>query len=946
MGKIQYMRLIVTVLFAILLTQASAQIDKNQSKAAKEFKSGTYKLFKNSSFVADQVGTIDVKVKKDGNGNVTSIVLDKREYKLASYNLYGNERVYGTHFESRRVDMIYMKDKLYTFEKSANGDLNRLLLVIGKKAKKLKKEAETIKEYIPQMIEAKAEARADIMANLSKTNPDKYYSELGEEREGLRHVVKDKMHGFIDSENNVVIPLEYEETSNVFYKGYTLVKKNGKFGAINHNNKAIVPFKYTGITWAVSGAVLCITSDNKYAVYDNEGNLLIDKLSYAEDKVFEDEAIYIKKNSKHGRVLKTFEVEWMIDDPSIDKIVEKSKAFIVYGVNKKVGLLDQSLKPMLDREYEEIALWTDDLFRVNYAGKTGIYKLNSGFIAECLYDYTNSDLSYNGWTGKSFTIGEIHWSNGFETPGVVSNTPLLPFRKDFTSSQPIFRGKLSRFKKDGKFGFIDENQSIVVQPIFNSASLYDFDGLIIVGNGNAKGVMSSSLDSIVPFNYDEIEKIERGFIIAAKGYNKSVFTTKGMELISGLSYVGKFENGKAKVKKGNLSGVLDMTGTVNWSNGTVTHNESFLNSLTWKEDYDKVGIVGQDEYIKVTKGDRVGFVDINGNVKIPLTYKESQSSFHEDKCGVQTDDGYAFIDRQNNVLFTFKGSVNEWGYFQNDRLALKFNEGNDSPTLKMFDTKGNVIFSIENVNAPVQRKGNFYYIGTDEDPNYMHDYNLYDQQGNKMLTDYSIENIRDFDDGVLRIETKDGVGLFDEKDLSVILHPYYERIEKLNDEYYTFCIESRSGRKKAWGVCEKNGKIVYNAIFSKVKYLVGTYQYTVFDSGKSGEYDCQRAPYINGSWYCNDNAVTNIIKGNVDLSLVIVNDTDQFQSFKAYEVYSNGSFDTKEIINLEPGEVYHLQGTKQGRCVLSKTIPGYYKGFFETSYSYELGQVVMLSKKL
>ncbi|MFK7787370.1 MAG: WG repeat-containing protein [Crocinitomicaceae bacterium] len=940
------MKVVATLFFTFLLMNISAQIDKDQSKAAKEFKSGTYKLYKNASLVADEVGTIDVKVKKDENGNVTSIVLDKREYKLASYNLYGNEKVYGSHFESRRVDMIYMKDKLYTFEKSASGDLNRLLLVIAKKAKKLKNEAEAIKDYIPYMIEAKAKAREDILANLSKTNPDKYYSVLGKESGGLRHVVKDKMHGFIDAENNVVVPLEYEETSNAFYKGITLAKKNGKFGAINQENKTVVPLKHAGISWSISGTVLCVNSDNRYTVYDNKGNLLVDKLDYVEDEVFKDEAVYIKKNSKHGRILKSFEVEWMLDDSSIDKIMEESNAFIVFGENSKVGLLDQSMNPLLAVDFEEIALWADDLFRVKHLGKTGVYKLKSGFITECLYDYEKSDLSYNGWTGKTYTIGEIHWSNGFETPGVVSNTPLLPFRKDFTSSQPLFRGKLSRFKKGGKYGFIDENQSIVVQPIFTSASLYDFDGLIIVGNQNGKGVMNLQQDSIVPLNYDEIERIENGLIVAAKGSNKTVFTTKGIELINDLSEVGSFENGKAKVKKGNLSGVLDITGTVSWGDGTVSHNESFLSNLTWKDQYDEIGNVGQDEYIRVVKSGKVGFVDINGNVKIPLVYQDAQNLFREDKCGVKTDNGFAFIDRQNNVLFTFEGNVNEWGYFYNDRLTLKFNEGNDNPTLKIFDTKGTVLLSIENVNAPVQRKGKYYYISTDEDPEYMYDYHLYDQKGNKMLSQYSIDGIRDFSEGVLRIETEDGFGLVDENDLSVILPPFYEDIKKLNEEYFKFCIKSRSGRKKAWGVCESNGKIVHNAIFSEVKYLVGTYKYTVFDSGRSGEYDCARAPYINGSWYCNNDAVTNIIKGNVDLSLVIVNDTDEYQSFGAYEVYGNGSHTLKENISLEPGEVYHLQGNKQGKFVLSKTTPGYYKGFFEAEYAYKLGQVLMLSKHM
>lgn len=75
------------------------------------------------------------------------------------------------------------------------------------------------------------------------------YDFIGIETAGyIRVDIGDKM-GFMDIDGNIVIPIEYENDGAYGYvQGngtYSIVKKDGKFGAVDMKNKPLVNFSYT-----------------------------------------------------------------------------------------------------------------------------------------------------------------------------------------------------------------------------------------------------------------------------------------------------------------------------------------------------------------------------------------------------------------------------------------------------------------------------------------------------------------------------------------------------------------------------------------------------------------------------------------------------------------------------------------------------------------------------
>ncbi len=75
------------------------------------------------------------------------------------------------------------------------------------------------------------------------------YDFIGIETAGYIRVDIDNKMGFMDIDGNVVIPIEYENDGAFGYvQGngtYAIVKKDGKFGAVDMKNKSLVNFSYT-----------------------------------------------------------------------------------------------------------------------------------------------------------------------------------------------------------------------------------------------------------------------------------------------------------------------------------------------------------------------------------------------------------------------------------------------------------------------------------------------------------------------------------------------------------------------------------------------------------------------------------------------------------------------------------------------------------------------------
>ena len=191
----------------------------------------------------------------------------------------------------------------------------------------------------------------------------------------------------------------------------------------------------------------------------------------------------------------------------------------------------------------------------------------------------------------------------------ASGTISIPAR--FTNCED-FSGGLAPVEIDGKWGFIDQKGAVVISPQFDECRWSFSEGLAAVRLGKNWGYIDTKGDFVIPPKFD---------------------------------YAQGFAEGRAIVLVGQKHGVIDKTGILR------------------TEPFDDSGWTFNDGLLEVEKDGRWGFVDIEGDVAVPIRFHRAQG-FTEGLAAVEFSDDknqWGFIDRSGKTVIV--PQFQEAGYF-------------------------------------------------------------------------------------------------------------------------------------------------------------------------------------------------------------------------------------------------------------------------------------------
>lgn len=337
----------------------------------------------------------------------------------------------------------------------------------------------------------------------------KSYDELNEFHEGLSKVGKNNKYGFIDKLGSEIIPCQYDKASNFKY-GVSIVQQegkvgiidmegnwvapckfdyinsfgvdslasaslNGKAGLINIQGNTVIPFKYETID-NFSEGMACVRIDGRYGFINKDGDLIIpciydglyNGIGFSEGLVavkngdewgyiypngdiaiqFREELTGAPFSSGLSTILKpTFPYH---DMAFIDKRGHLASDYFplvlegfrdgyctVMDDNGSKGLIDTHGEFVIPCKFSFIANgFDDDFVLIKYNNKSGYARKSTGeIIVPCIYE-----IDYNGWR---FCEGLV----------------------------PV--------KKNGKYGFINEDNDIVIPFVYDEAGSFS-EGFAIV----------------------------------------------------------------------------------------------------------------------------------------------------------------------------------------------------------------------------------------------------------------------------------------------------------------------------------------------------------------------------------------------------------------------------------------------------------------------------------
>lgn len=117
--------------------------------------------------------------------------------------------------------------------------------------------------------------------------------------EGVTPAVKDRKTGYINPQNEVIIPFDYS-TGGIFSEGLAAVSKDGKMGFINLKNEVVIPFDFKEAWQSVFHEGLSVVKDfstGKFGYIDRSGQLVIPAI-YDSALHFSEGLAYVKMGGK------------------------------------------------------------------------------------------------------------------------------------------------------------------------------------------------------------------------------------------------------------------------------------------------------------------------------------------------------------------------------------------------------------------------------------------------------------------------------------------------------------------------------------------------------------------------------------------------------------------------------------------------------------------------
>lgn len=438
--------------------------------------------------------------------------------------------------------------------------------------------------------------------------------------------------GYFDSDGNKVISCQYEE-AEPFANGVARVRKNGKYGLINENGKAVGGLKYT---------VMDEYADTGYYIVCEGGAEAKpkDKISTRvaiPAKIFKGSTYYPVKGGKWGIIDAKGNV---LIKPEYDELSNPINGVIYISKGGKFGFYNENMKPVLKPTYNFIGTFNNQglcwvkngsKFTKNYlkGGKmsvidrTGKLIIPLKFESVCSFTPSN-DPAYSSMPIKALQMTPFTpmpdseepclWfaSKGITKPGVVdvNGKVLLPEKKYDVIYMPTdgmlkfarMGDKKSRTKKWGYFN-IDTKKEIFTDTEY---VFYPFN------NGISKAARNDScLYYFVDKDFHEI----------SERYTKA----------------GEFVEGYCVVGRGNKFGALDRNGKevvpLEYDNVKTSFSEGLLgaekdgkwgfispdNQIKIPFVYDKVGLY-EKGFVTVCVADKWGQIDVQNKVILPIEW--------------------------------------------------------------------------------------------------------------------------------------------------------------------------------------------------------------------------------------------------------------------------------------------------------------------------------------
>ena len=205
--------------------------------------------------------------------------------------------------------------------------------------------------------------------------------------DGLAAVMKDGKVGFINVDNELVIPFQFDYSSNrwgdtgyLFHDGYcVMTNKDGKFGLIDISGNWVVEPEYDELWNAHKTGNRIVVNDGKHGVLDSCGNVVY-PTEYFYIDIWEDGFVLTKDGRKwqedyEGNIVNPFVIDgvncymkYPVSYSNENGVEYALSDYAEYFVNRNSGIMNRITgRPITPALFEDVNMISDKLFEVQDA---------------------------------------------------------------------------------------------------------------------------------------------------------------------------------------------------------------------------------------------------------------------------------------------------------------------------------------------------------------------------------------------------------------------------------------------------------------------------------------------------------------------------------------------------------------------------------------------------
>lgn len=363
---------------------------------------------------------------------------------------------------------------------------------------------------------------------------DEYYTEANDYREA-GFIVQNKTedgyrYGYIDKNGKEILQISYNEINRITdikndKNIYLLASKNGKYGILK-NKHTIIPHSYEEIEYNKNNELFIVERNSKQGVISLEGKEIL-KIEY--DYVL---CTGNRITTKKGETIETYNNKGEKQNPKYDNSIETQNENYIITIDNEdnFGVVNKEGKTVINNKYQYIEYAFEDYFIVTENGKVGVIGVNKGVAIDFKYDIiqkvkdknvlqaiisnTNTIEMYNNKIEKQTSIKDaiLYTENNYIKLISKKDMKYLDNDGNLVSNEKLLTDStIFAYSKDDKWGFIDKNDNIIVEPKYDIVTEFNQYGYAGIKKDNRWGVINENGEIIVEPSY-KIDWNEPDFI--------------------------------------------------------------------------------------------------------------------------------------------------------------------------------------------------------------------------------------------------------------------------------------------------------------------------------------------------------------------------------------------------------------------------------------------------